>query len=92
MGSVLSLFSATRLALSKIYPTVIVSSGRICDMIYFLSPSILYHHILPLSRPHKSSESALRTSWHPGYGENIFVWAPILAWPTQVSNLFGIGR
>ena len=47
---------------------------------------------MPLSRPWKNSESALQTSWHPGYGENIFVAVPLLTWPTKMSNLFGVGR
>ena len=45
-----TLFSATRLAVSKIDPAVIVSSRKICEMISSLSPGILYHQILPLSR------------------------------------------
>ena len=61
-------------------------------MLPSLSSSILSHHILPLSRLTKNSKSSLRTLWHPGYGENKFVCVPLLTWPTQVSNLFGVGR
>ena len=92
MCSELSLFSATRLSVSKIDHAVIVSSRKICGIHPLLSPSILYRHILPLSRLQKISEIALRTAWQPGYGENSFVWVPLLTWPTQVSNLFDAGR
>ena len=76
--------------MSKIYPVVIGSIHKRYEMLLSLSPSILYYHILTLSRLGKNSESALRTSWNPGYGENISV--PLLTWPNQVSNLFGVGR
>ena len=33
----------------------------------------------------EKSESALQTSWHPGYGENIFVCVPLLTWPNNVT-------
>ena len=92
MGSQYSLFSATRLAVSKIYPEVIGSSRKICDILPLLSPSIFYHHILPLSTLWKKFESEPRTSWHPGYGKNIFVCVPLLTWSTQVSSIFGVGK
>ena len=52
----------------------------------------IYHHILPLSRLRKISECALRTSWHPGYYENIFVAIPLLTCPAKVPNIIGVGR
>ena len=52
----------------KIYPAVIGSSHKIYDMLPYLSPSILYHHILPLSILQKKSEIALRTLLHSGNG------------------------
>ena len=91
MGSEFSLFSATSLAVSKIDPTEIVSSRKRSCMISSLSPSIMYHHILPLSRLREISEIALRTSWHPGNGD-FFVTAPLLTFPTKASNLFCVGR
>ena len=91
IGSAFFLFSATRLAVIKIYPTVIESSHKRYEVLPSLYPSILYHHILPLSRLKKNSESALQTLWHPGYGEK-HICGPLLTWPTQVSNLFGVGR
>ena len=78
--------------MSKIDPAVIGSICKMCETLPSLPPSILYHHILPMSRLRKNSESALQTSWHPGYGEEIFVCSPLLICPTQVSNLFGDGR
>ena len=92
MGSEIYLFSATRLAVSKIDPTLIGSIRKISEMLPSLFPSILYDHIPPLSRLRKNSESAFQTSWHPGYGENIFLTIPLLTWTTQVSNIFGVGR
>ena len=92
IGLEFSLFGATRLAVSKIYPGVVGSRRKICEMLPLLSPSILYHHILTLSRIQKNCESALWTSWHPGYGEKTFVDIPPLTQPTQVSNLFFVGR
>ena len=38
----------------------------------------------------KKSASSLQTSWHPGYGEEIFVTTPLLTCPTQVSNVLGV--
>ena len=92
IGSQLSLFSETSLAVSKIEPVVIGSSRKRCDMIPFFSPSILYHHILPLSRLQKKSKSALQTLWHPGHGEKNFICSLLLTCTTQVSNPFGFGR
>ena len=92
MGSEFSLFGAARLAVSKIDPAVKGSIRKRYDMLHLLFPSLLYHHILPLLRLWKNSENALRTWWHLGYGENIFVLDPLLAWPTWVSNLFSVGR
>ena len=40
----------------------------------------------------ENSQSALRTLWHPGYDENIFVCGALLTWPNRVSNIFGFGR
>ena len=87
-----SFFGVTRLAVSKTYPAVIGSSCNIYEMLPLLSRSILYHHILPLLRLRKNSASALRTSWHPGYDENIFICGPLLPWPTCMSNLFRVWR
>ena len=92
MGSEFPLFGATRFVVIKIYPAVIVLSRKRCEMLPSLSPSILYHHILSLSRLWKKFESALRNLWHPGYGKNISVAVPLLTWPTQVSILFGVGK
>ena len=61
-------------------------------MLYSLPPSILYEHILTLTRLQKNSETELQTSWKPGYGEIIFGCVTLLTWPTEVSNLFGVGR
>ena len=55
MGSEFFLFSATRLKMSKIDPSVILSSCKICEILPLLSPSILHHHILPLSILQKNS-------------------------------------
>ena len=77
MVSSFPLLRSTRLAVSKLDPAVIGSSRKICEMLPSLYPSILYHHILPLSRLRKSSENALRTLWHPGYGEKTFVCVPL---------------
>ena len=55
----------TRLALIKTYPAVIGASHKISETIPLLSPSIFYHHILPLSRLQKNYEIALQTSCHP---------------------------
>ena len=61
MGSEFSLLIATRLSVSKIDPEVIGSSRKMCEMLPSLSPNILYHHILLLSKLRKHSESALLT-------------------------------
>ena len=53
MGSKFPLFISTKLTVSKIDPTVIGSNYKRCEVIPFLFPSILYHHILPLSRLRK---------------------------------------
>ena len=58
-------------------------------MIFLLSPSILYHHILTLAIIKKNTESELQTLWHPVYGENILFYVILLTYPTQVSNPFG---
>ena len=65
------LFRETRLAVSKIDPEVIKSRHLRWYMITMLSQSISYHHILPLLRLQKHSESVFRTSWHPGYGQKL---------------------
>ena len=62
MGSQLSLFSSTRLVVSKIDLEVIVSSHIISEIIPSLSPSILYHHNLTVLRLCKHSASSLQTS------------------------------
>ena len=92
MGSEFYFFSATSLTVSKLDPAVIGSIRKICEMLPSSSPIILYHHILTLSRPQKNSENALRTSWHPGYGEKYFDCVALLIWPTQVSNIFSVVR
>ena len=76
MGSEFPLFSATRLEVIKIDPEGMVPSRKICEMLPSLSPSIFYHHILPLSRLRKKSEIPLWNLWHLGYGENIFFAFP----------------
>ena len=38
---------------------------------------------MPLSILQKNSESVLWTSWHPGYGENIYVCVPLLPGPLR---------
>ena len=91
-GSEFPLFSATRLEVSKIDHVVIGLRRKIFEMLPLLSPSILYHHILILLRLLENSESALRNSWHPGYGENIFVAITLLTWPAQVYNIISVGR
>ena len=91
MGSGFSLLSAAILTVSKIDPAVIGPSHKICEILPLLSPNILYHHILPLSRFLENYEGALQTLWNPGYGEKSFV-CPLLNWPAQVSYLFGVGR
>ena len=50
MGSGLFLFRKMRLLVSKTYPAAIGPSCKIYDMLPLLYPSILHHHILPLSR------------------------------------------
>ena len=40
----------------------------------------------------ENSESALQTLWQPGYGDNIFVYGPLLTWTIQVYNLFSVRR
>ena len=61
-------------------------------MLPFLPPRILYHHILPLLRLWKNPASVLWTLWHPGYDKNIFIFGPLLTWPTYVSKKFGVFR
>ena len=78
--------------MSKIDYLLIGSIRRICDMLTLLSPIILYHHILTLSRLRKNSESALQNLWHPGYVENIIICGTLLTWPTQVSIIFSVGK
>ena len=73
MGSGLYLFGARRLAVSKTYAAVIRSIRKISEMLPSLSPIILYHHILPLSKLQKKSASAFQTLCQPGYNENIFI-------------------
>ena len=82
MGSRFSFFDATRLAVSKTDPSVIVLSRNIYEMIPLLSPNILYHHIFPLSRLRKQSACTLWTSWHPGYNEKNSICGPLLTWHT----------
>ena len=60
MGSEFSLFSATCSTVSKIDPALIVSICKICEILPSLSPSILYNHILSLSRLWKNYESTYR--------------------------------
>ena len=48
------IFGATRLAVSKTDPVGIGSSRKRYDMLPSLYPSILYHHIQPLSRLKKN--------------------------------------
>ena len=57
----------------------------------FIPKYIVPPHPTPV-KTSENPESALRTSWHPGYGENIFVAIPPFTWPNQVSNIFGVGR
>ena len=76
MGSECSLFSSTSLVVRKTDSVVILSSRKISEMLHLLSPSILYHHNLPLLILWKNSARALQTSWHPGYGE-IFHLRPL---------------
>ena len=61
-------------------------------MLTSLYPSILYRHILPLSRLCKHSASAHQTLWDPGYDEKHFIYDPLLTWPTYMSNQFDVGR
>ena len=91
-GLKITLFGATSLTMIKIYPEVIGSSRKRYDMLPFLFPSIFYYHILPLLILWKNSEIAILTLWHPGYGDFFSICGPILTWPNQVSNLFGVGR
>ena len=75
----------------KTDPAVIASIHKRSEMLPSLSPSILYHHILPLLRIRKNSVGELQTLWHTGYDENN-ICAPLLTWPTYVSNILGVGR
>ena len=92
MGSKFPLFSTTGSAVSKIDPTVVGSSRKRFEMLPWLSPIIFYRHIVPLSRLQKNSESALRTSWYPGYGEFFLFCGPLSTWPTQVSDILVVVR
>ena len=91
MGSSFTLFSATRLSVSKIDPAVIWSSRKIYDMISLLSLSILYHHILPLVRLWKDLKVHFELSGTQDM-VNFFVCNSLLTSPTQVFSIFGVGR
>ena len=75
-GSEISLFSVTKLAVSKTDPGAIVPSRKICYMLPLLSPNDIVPPQPAFAETLEKSESALRTSWHLGYGENIFVCDP----------------
>ena len=92
MGSEFSRFRATSLTVSIIDPAVIWSSREICDMLPSVSPSILYHHILPLSILRKKFWKCTLKFVVPRIWWKEIVCIPLLTWPTKVSNLFGVGR
>ena len=60
-------------------------------MLPSLFPSILYHHILPFLRFWKNLKVRFELRGTQDV-VNFFVCGPLLTLPTQVSNIFGVGR